>query len=63
MGTSLPVTVGGLGTESEGGAVAGQGVLPSGADHIVVDASGAYFCLLRRDTDLAALRRQFNGGP
>jgi hypothetical protein len=30
------------------------------SDHLVLDESGAYFCLLRRSDDLAALRRQFN---
>ncbi|GJM37688.1 MAG: hypothetical protein DHS20C19_10550 [Acidimicrobiales bacterium] len=34
---------------------------PSGGiDHIVLDDTGAYFCVLRRPDDLARLRAQFS---
>ena len=37
-------------------------LLPSGdVDHIVLDESGVYFCVLRRPDDLADLRASFNG--
>lgn len=29
-------------------------------EHIVIDGSGSYFCVLRRPDDLADLRAQFN---